>query len=103
MKYDVRFSDEAEEDVAQLLAYLVPRAGEQVARRYVDRLIDHCYSFEAFPARGIRVDTDSDLRLVGYKRRATIAFRVKEETVTIVRIFYRGREVDFGDKLDEDS
>lgn len=40
MKYEVLFSDDAEEDVAELLAYLVPRARERVARRYVDRLID---------------------------------------------------------------
>jgi plasmid stabilization system protein ParE len=95
--------DEAEEDVAELLAYLVPRAGEHVARRYVDQLIDHCYSFETFPARGIHVDADPELRLVGYRRRATIAFRVRQETVTIVRIFYRGRNIHFGDAPDADN
>jgi len=52
MKYTVLFSDDAEEDVAELLQYLVPVAGERIARRYVDRLIDYCYSFETFPERG---------------------------------------------------
>lgn len=48
MKYEVLFSDDAEEDVAELLAYLVPRAGERVARRYVDRLIDSAIPLKIF-------------------------------------------------------
>jgi toxin ParE1/3/4 len=103
MKYEVLFSDDAEDDVAELLAYLVPRAGESVARRYVDRLIDYCHSFEDFPERGIRSELDPDIRLVGYRRRATIAFRVLDNTVLIARIFNRGRDVGFNeDEFDLD-
>lgn len=97
MKYEVLFSDDAEDDVAELLSYLVPRAGEYVARRYVDRLIDYCHSFEDSPERGIRSDLDPDLRLVGYRRRATIAFRVTGNTVLIARIFNRGRDIAFNE------
>ncbi|MBW6421103.1 type II toxin-antitoxin system RelE/ParE family toxin [Rhizobium sp. XQZ8] len=100
MKYRVLLSDDAEDDIAELLTYLLPLAGEKVARRYVDRLIDHCYSFEAFPARGIVSEKRPGLRLVGYRRRATIAFRVTSDTVTIVRIFNKGRNVDFEDELE---
>lgn len=103
MKYEVLFSDDAEDDVAELLAYLVPRAGEHVARRYVDRLIDYCHSFEDFPERGIRSDLDPDLRLVGYRRRATIAFRVKENVVLIARVFHRGRDIGLGDDYASDT
>lgn len=102
MKYTVLFSDDAEEDVAELLAYLLPIAGEQVARRYVDRLIDYCYSFEMFPERGALSDQKPGLRLVGYRRKATIAFQVKSDTVIIARIFHRGRNVDLDETDDLD-
>jgi len=34
------------------------------------------------------------LRIVGYHRRATIAFRVKDDTVTILRIYHGGKDTD---------
>lgn len=97
MTYRVEFSQAAEDDVAELLAYLVAHAGEQVARSYVDRIIDHCQSFELFPERGLLVDTASGLRIVGYKRKASIAFQVKGDLVRILRIFHHGQNVDFAD------
>jgi plasmid stabilization system protein ParE len=103
MRYSVLFSDDAENDVVELLTYLLPVAGEQVARRYVDRLIDYCYSFETFPQRGVVSDQKQGLRLVGYRRKATIAFRVKDDTVIIARIFHRGRNVEFGDDGDDNG
>ena len=95
MSYTVRFSTAAEEDVAELLAYLVPRAGERVARNYVDKLIDYCAAFETFPERGTAHDEiRKGLRTVGYHRKATIAFRVEDDAVTIIRVFHGGRNVD---------
>ncbi|MDR6815428.1 plasmid stabilization system protein ParE [Neorhizobium sp. 2083] len=102
MKYTVLFSDDAEEDVAELLQYLVPVAGERIARRYVDRLIDYCYSFETFPERGVFSDKRPGLRLVGYRRKATVAFQIKGDVVFIVRIFHRGRNVDLDETEDFD-
>ena len=93
--YLVLFSDAAEDDLAQLLTYLVPEAGERVARAYVDRLIDYCAEFKTFPERGLRRDdVKPGLRIVGYRRRATIAFRVKDDTVTILRIYHGGKDID---------
>lgn len=100
MTYTVIFSDDALADVAELLTYLVPAAGEAVARRYVDRLFDYCQSFQTFPHRGIFSDKWPGLRLVGYRRKATIAFQVKDDVVTILRIFHGGRNVDFDDEGD---
>ncbi len=97
MIYEVRFSQRAEDDLAEVLSYIVERAGEQVARRYVDTLVDYCMSFENFPHRGSRSDVRRGLRLVGFRRRATIAFIVRNNRVVIVRIFHRGRKVDLKD------
>jgi plasmid stabilization system protein ParE len=96
MNYTVRFSEAAERDIVELLDYLVPLAGERISRAYVDRLIDYCAGFEVFPERGLgREDISSGLRIVGYNRKATIAFRVKNDAVTIIRIFHGGRDIDW--------
>ena len=44
----VRLSDAAWNDVAELLDFLVPRAGEVAARSYVDRLIGYLRRFLDF-------------------------------------------------------
>lgn len=98
MKYEVRFSEAAERDVAELLAYLVAQAGEAVARAYVDRLIEYCAGFEIFPERGTRRKEMPSLRTVGYRRHATIAFRVVGDVVIVVRLFHRGQEVKLPDE-----
>ncbi|WP_409530305.1 type II toxin-antitoxin system RelE/ParE family toxin [Shinella sp.] len=64
ISYVVLFSDAAEGDLAQLLTYLVPQAGERVALAYVDKLIDYCTEFATFPERGLRRDArPTDRRL----------------------------------------
>ena len=84
-----------------LLTYLVPQAGERIARAYVDRLINYCSDFGTFPERGTRHDdVRLGLRTVGYRRRATIAFTIKDKTVTIIRIFHGGRDVILSDEDD---
>ena len=98
MSFTVRFGEAAEEDIAELLEYLVPHAGEHVARGYLERLIGCCAKFETFPARGTaREDISPGLRIVGYHRKATIAFRIKGDIVTILRIYRSGRNLDFTD------
>ena len=96
MTYRVVLSDAAEKDVTELLDHLVPEAGERIARAYVDRLIDYCAGFETFPERGLkRDDLRPGLRVVGFRGRASIAFLVRDDVVTIVRIFHGGRDLAF--------
>lgn len=95
MRYEVGFSEAARNDLIGLLEYLTPRAGERVARNYVDGIIDYCVGFEHFPKRGLaRDDLRTGLRTVGYHRKATIAFQVLQEKVTILRIYHGGQNVD---------
>jgi toxin ParE1/3/4 len=55
-----------------------------------------------FPERGVRRDDIiTGLRIVGYKRHASIAFTVTDDTVYILRIFMRG--MNFGDLADFES
>lgn len=95
MKYRVEFSNDAIEDFTDLYDYLAAQAGKDVATRYVTRLYAYCMGFETFPERGSRSEGRANLRSVGYRNRATIAFRVNDDVVTIVRLFYGGRAVIF--------
>jgi toxin ParE1/3/4 len=47
-----------------------------------------------FPERGTRRDDlRPGLRIVGYRRRVTIAFHVGDDSVTIDRVLYGGRDL----------
>jgi toxin ParE1/3/4 len=46
-------------------------------------------------------DIRPGLRTLGYRRRATIAFHVEADQVTIVRIFHHGRDVVFSAENDD--
>jgi plasmid stabilization system protein ParE len=69
----------------------------------VERLINYCHAFEIFPERGMRYTEDPKTRHVGYERKATIVFRLDKGTVTILRIFHRGRNVDVDDDRPDEA
>jgi toxin ParE1/3/4 len=69
-------------------------AGESIARSFVDRLVESCLKLDDFPARGtVRDEIRPGLRIIGYRRQASIAFVVGEADVVILRIFRRGQDV----------
>ncbi len=86
---------EAQEDLIELYAYISERSGERIAAGYIERIQSWCDSLETFPERGVRRDDlYKGLRLAGFERRATIAFRVEERQVTVFRILYGGQSVE---------
>lgn len=94
MKYTVAFDPKAEADLRQIYLYLAELAGRELAASYVNQIIDYFQAFETFPERGRRLDhLRPGLRTVGFKRKATIAFLVRADQVTILRIFHHGRNV----------
>jgi toxin ParE1/3/4 len=96
MSYKVVFSPAASDDLEEVLIYLASEMGPKAAREYVARIQTYCLGFSTFPHRGmLRDDLWPNLRLVGYRRRATIAFQVEGDVVRIVRIFHRGRDIEF--------
>lgn len=59
---------------------------------YIERVEQFISGFEVGPERGTRRDdVRPGLRTVGFERRLTVAFVVREQ-VTILRIFYGGRD-----------
>lgn len=102
MRYRVALSVEAIQDFADLYDCLLPEAGSRIAENYIFELHAYCMSFETFPERGARRDDLAlGVRIVGYRRKATIAFRIDGDLVTIVRIFHRGRNVSFSEEPEE--
>lgn len=104
MTYTVIFALEARLDLADLFDYLAERTGEDFARAYINRIVEHCRRFDKFPKRGTpRNDIEPGLRLVGYKHRATIAFRVEGDTVVIARFLYAGRSLSGAVDIDDED
>jgi toxin ParE1/3/4 len=92
-KREVRFRPPAAADLIALYDYIADEAGTGVAAGYIQRIEAACRSLETFPYRGTaRDDIRTNLRTMGFERRATIVFQVGADEVTIVRIFYGGRD-----------
>lgn len=93
MKVEVRFSTHALRDLEGMYQYIASRGGDVIARDYISQIYDYCLSFETFPERGVsREDLRPGLRMVGYHRKATIAFAYRDGVVTILRVFGRGQD-----------
>jgi toxin ParE1/3/4 len=91
----VVFSPEAQRDLLTLYDFIAEKSGPNRALAYVTRIEEYCGGFELIGERGARRDDlRPGLRVVGFKGSATIAFHVDADTVTIDRVFYRGRDVE---------
>jgi toxin ParE1/3/4 len=64
-----------------------------IALAYIERIETYCLGFDLAAERGhLRDDIRPGLRIVGFERRVTIAFSVDDARVTILRVFYGGRD-----------
>lgn len=67
--YEVRFADEAVDELGRIFDDLLPVAGERIARDFVGRLEAACLSLATFPERGsLRHHVRPGLRIFGYRR-----------------------------------
>lgn len=94
MQFDVVFSPEARDDLKGLYVFIAERSGEERALAYVERIEVFCRRFSTFPQRGMRrEDLCLGLRVIGFERRASIAFHVDATSVVIDRILYGGQNL----------
>jgi len=89
MRYRVIFTPQAQEQLADL----AEAASPNTAARYTDAIVSYCESLRTFPLRGTkRDDVRPGLRITNYKKRVVIAFTVDDELISIIGIFYGGRD-----------
>ena len=95
MSYTVVFTPEAQTDLFDLYDYIATRNSPERALRYIERIEKTCLSLRTFPKRGTcREDLRPGLRVMGFEHRVSIAFRIKTESVAILRILYGGRKLE---------
>jgi toxin ParE1/3/4 len=91
----VVFSPRAERHLENLHRYVRADASPARADLVVSRLVAACESLSDLPERGAtRDDLFPGLRVMGYRRQATIAFTIEPATVTIQGVLWRGRDID---------
>lgn len=94
-QYRVIFSPRAEQQLGSLYSYISDLGGEERAERYIKGIIAFCQGLSTFPERGTkRDDLRPNLRVIGYAKRATIAFSVTTDQVIIHGVFYGGQDYD---------
>ena len=95
MRHKVTFRPAARADLKRIYNYIADNAGSARAGSYLERIVGCCETLRNFPERGTRRDDlQPGLRTMGFERRATIAFRVLQAEVEIVRVLYGGRDLD---------
>lgn len=103
MTFEVVIGAEAEADLFEIYRHIARQSGRRRAGDYVDRIEAFCLDLEAFPERGLaRDDLQSNLRIIAFRRQATIAYTIDQGRVVILRIFNAGRDYERALK-DEDG
>lgn len=98
MDYRIVFHPHAVRELDELADFIAEQAGSARALEFVGRIKAYCLGFATFPQRGTqRDDLASGVRLVGFRRRVSIAFTVEVDSVLILGIFYGGRNISLTD------
>jgi len=94
--FDVFLMPDALADLTDVYEYIASKSGlPEVAMAYIQKLRAKCENLSVFPMRGNqRDDLRKNLRILALDKSAVVAFQVDEEeqTVTILNIFYGGRD-----------
>ena len=89
---EVVYSPEFVEDIDKLFEIIAARSNDQTALKYISRIEEFCDSLDLASVRGtLRDDIRMGLRIVGFERRAVVAFTVEEDRVVILRFFSGGQ------------
>jgi plasmid stabilization system protein ParE len=93
----LRFAPEAVEHLSEIYSFIALAASPETARRFTDAVLAYCERLCAFPYRGrLREDIRPGLRLTTYRRRVAIAYIVDEKALTVIGVFYGGRDIGTG-------
>jgi toxin ParE1/3/4 len=89
---NVVVTTQAIDDLVNMSQFITARAGSQVADAYIERLKSFLRGFDLASERGtLRDDIRKNLRIVGFEKRVTVAFKANSSSVFILRIFWGGQ------------
>jgi toxin ParE1/3/4 len=89
----VVFSERARLQLLELYDFIADSSSLESAYRFTTALNQHCHSLADFPNRGVAHDhVRPGLRTLVFRGRVTITYSVEADTVTVLGIFYAGRD-----------
>lgn len=100
MIFNVSFSARAERQLDELFELIASESGLRRAEKFVGSIVTYCLGFDTFPERGKgRDDIRPGMRIVGFRRLASIVFTVDGDNVVFLAIYYGGQdfEADLGE------
>jgi len=106
VKYFVRLTSRAEQDVAEVLGWFHDQRATAAGGRWYRRLMDHIDTLEHNPQRCALADEaeeiDIEIRelLIGNRRRQyRLLFHIRKRTVNILRVWHSARDAVSRDDL----
>lgn len=89
----VVFRREALAQLDDLYDFVAAAGSPMAAANLIDAIVAFCEDLAPFPLRGIaRDDIRPGLRTLGFRRRAVVAFVVRDDVVVVLGVFYGGRD-----------
>ena len=93
-RYTVGLEPEAQADFDDIYGWIARAAGLSVADAFTERLRNYCEKLDVTPLRARpRDDLMPGLRVVTFEKSVSIAYRVQNDRVDILRFAYRGRDL----------
>jgi toxin ParE1/3/4 len=91
MVFKVVFRPKAEDDLLKIYEFIAIDSPQR-AIEFVRRLRAFCLSLDHMPERGApRDDFAAGVRMLVFEQRVTVAYRVENAQVRILRLFFAGR------------
>lgn len=93
-EWKIELDPDAIDDLQDIHDWISDRSSAVTADRYEGRVLAFIRQLRNFPERGrARDDIARGLRTVDFEKRISIAFRIEDDRVVIIRILYAGRQV----------
>jgi len=93
MLFQIVFTPEAENQLADIYRYLAVSASPEIAQSYTDAIVAHCEKLRTLPHRGaVRDDIRPGLRITVYRKRVVIAFVVDVPLISVIGVYSGGQD-----------
>jgi len=94
--FPVKLLNSAIDDIEQIALFVADRSQSlKTALDFTDRIELQCQKIGDAPYGGVRKESlGKGLRMVPFEKSAVIFYKIEDETVWIINVFYGGRDYD---------